>query len=86
MLETQKNIENMEEAIGQHDYHRLCELAHKMLPTFIMLKAGPAVGALQWLESKRNQEVAEEEAQSKSQLIIRQGHHLIHEAQSQLDK
>lgn len=51
--ETKKHISLIEQAVSLHDYQRLCEIGHKMLPTFTMIEAGEAVGALQWLDSKR---------------------------------
>ena len=51
--ETEKHIILIEQAIASKDYQRLCEIGHKMLPTFTMIEAGEAVSALQWLDAHR---------------------------------
>lgn len=83
--ETQKNISLIEHALKDCNYKQLCEIAHKMLPTFIMIKANKAVGALRWLESQRNQTSYEgktaEEASEKAMMVLECARVVIKEAE-----
>ena len=79
--ETQKNISNIQQALNEKNLKQLCEIGHKMLPTFTMLQAGEAIGALQWLESKRNETIVFEEAQEHAMLVLSYARLVIQEAQ-----
>lgn len=68
--ETVKNCQIIQEACKNKDQQHLCEIAHKMLPTFTLLETGKAVDALQWLENKRNQAMNWEETSPKVQCIL----------------
>ena len=54
--ETQKNINKMKNAISKGDTKEICSIAHKMLPTFIMIEAREAIPSLQWLDEHKEQE------------------------------
>ena len=43
--ETEKNLRLIEQALTEKDFKRICEIGHKMLPTFTMLEAGASVTA-----------------------------------------
>lgn len=51
--ESTKNYERMKQALSNKDMADLCNVAHKMLPTFTMIEARKAIPALQWLEFHR---------------------------------
>ena len=82
--ETEKNIKLIQLTLEEKNYHNLCEIGHKMLPTFTMIKADEAVRSLQWLESKRNQEISQEgvvqEAREKATIIVQYAQTVILEA------
>ncbi len=48
--ESTKNYERMKQALSNKNMADLCNVAHKMLPTFTMIEARKAIPALQWLE------------------------------------
>lgn len=79
--ETEKNIHLMEKATAEKDMKTLCEIAHKMLPTFIMLKVKASIPSLQWLEGKRNSTSYTEEADEKVQTILENTRTLLKAAQ-----
>ena len=64
--ETEKNLLRMKQAVAGRDMGGLCSVAHKMLPTFVMIEAKEAVAALLWLEEKRGKAVSWEEAEEKA--------------------
>ena len=51
--ETRKNLKKIQDAMQMEDMESLCAVAHKMLPTFIMIEARKAIPSLQWLEQQR---------------------------------
>ena len=86
MQETEKNISYIQQALTNKDLKRLCEIAHKMLPTFIMLEAGESVDALKWLESKRNQPISYEEAVNKAEIVLVYARAVVKDAQKRCIK
>lgn len=52
--ETEKNINKLKIAIEEKDTITICSIAHKMLPTFIMIEAKSAIPSLQWLDEHKN--------------------------------
>lgn len=68
--ETQKNIDLLEKALGQKDTRSLCAIAHKMLPTFVMIEAKDAIPSLQWLDSNKEKNADYETAESHGQKIV----------------
>lgn len=68
--ETKRNIRKMEDAIAAHDTNGICAIAHKMLPTFIMIEARDAIPALQWLDEHKGKATDHEEACRHAYTII----------------
>ena len=62
--ESTKNYERMKQALSNKDMADLCNVAHKMLPTFTMIEARKAIPALQWLEFHRGNTDLSDEALS----------------------
>ena len=60
--ESTKNYERMKQALSNKDMADLCNVAHKMLPTFTMIEARKAIPALQWLEFHRGHTDLSDEA------------------------
>lgn len=60
--ESTKNYERMKQALSNKDMADLCNVAHKMLPTFTMIEARKAIPALQWLEFHRGNTGLSDEA------------------------
>ena len=60
--ESTKNYERMKQAQSNKDMADLCNVAHKMLPTFTMIEARKAIPALQWLEFHRGNTDLSDEA------------------------
>lgn len=60
--ESTKNYERMKQALSNKDVADLCNVAHKMLPTFTMIEARKAIPALQWLEFHRGNTDLSDEA------------------------
>lgn len=60
--ESTKNYECMKQALSNKDMADLCNVAHKMLPTFTMIEARKAIPALQWLEFHRGNTDLSDEA------------------------
>lgn len=60
--ESTKNYERMKQALSNKDMADLCNVAHKMLPTFTMIEARKAIPALQWLEFHRGNTNLSDEA------------------------
>ena len=60
--ESTKNYEHMKQALSNKDIADLCNVAHKMLPTFTMIEARKAIPALQWLEFHRGNTDLSDEA------------------------
>lgn len=68
--ETKRNIRKMEDAIAAHDTNAICAIAHKMLPTFIMIEARDAIPAMQWLDEHKGKATDHEEACRHAYTII----------------
>lgn len=60
--ESTKNYERMKQALSNKDMADLCNVAHKMLPTFTMIETRKAIPALQWLEFHRGNTDLSDEA------------------------
>jgi len=60
--ESTKNYERMKQALSNKDMADLCNVAHKMLPTFTMIEARKAIPTLQWLEFHRGNTDLSDEA------------------------
>lgn len=69
--ETRKNIIKMNEAIDRGDTTEICAIAHKMLPTFIMIEAREAIPALQWLDEHKNKGTDPATAEAHAHMIIK---------------
>lgn len=68
--ETQKNMEKLQTAISNKDMEALCATAHKMLPTFLMIKAQKAIPLLKWLEQQRGTQIYTPEAEQAAETVI----------------
>lgn len=60
--ESTKNYERMKQALSNKNMADLCNVAHKMLPTFTRIEARKAIPALQWLEFHRGNTDLSDEA------------------------
>lgn len=60
--ESTKNYERMKQALSNKNMADLCNVAHKILPTFTMIEARKAIPALQWLEFHRGNTDLSDEA------------------------
>ena len=69
--ETRKNINKMDDAISRNDIKKICTIAHKMLPTFIMIEAREAIPSLQWLDERKEKSTDTETALTHAHIIIR---------------
>lgn len=78
--ETERSIRLLEQAVHEKDMKQVCAIAHKMLPTFIMIEAKEAVPALQWLENRRGETEYTPEADKAVRLVIRQAGAVVAEA------
>ena len=70
VLETMKNVNQMKKAIEEKNMEILCGIAHKMLPTFVMIDAKEAIPSLLWLESKRGETDFQEKAGEEARKVI----------------
>ena len=68
--ETRKNLEKIQVALQAEDMETLCAVAHKMLPTFLMIEARQAIPSLQWLEQQRGTHTYSPEAARAASLIV----------------
>ena len=68
--ETRKNIIRLKEAIDKKDTMSVCAIAHKMLPTFIMIEAKDAIPSLQWLDEHKGKGMEPTIAESHALKII----------------
>ena len=68
--ETRKNIQKMEDAISCGDTMEICSIAHKMLPTFIMIEANDAIPALRWLDTHKGKDTDPSKAESQARIVI----------------
>lgn len=69
--ETRKNITRMDDAISRNDIKEICAIAHKMLPTFIMIEARKAIPSLQWLNEHKEMSTDSATAVTHAHIIIR---------------
>lgn len=69
--ETRKNITKMDDAISRNDIKEICAIAHKMLPTFIMIEAREAIPSLQWLDEHKEKSTDSETALTHAHIIIK---------------
>ena len=81
--ETRKNIIKMNEAIDKGDTTEICAIAHKMLPTFIMIEAREAIPALQWLDEHKNKGTDPATAEAHAHTVIRIAQEAIEVIQSE---
>lgn len=70
--ETRKNLEKIQAALQAEDMDTLCAVAHKMLPTFLMIEARQAIPSLQWLEQQRGTHTYSPEAAQAASLVIKE--------------
>lgn len=68
--ETRKNLEKLQDALRTEDMDTLCAVAHKMLPTFLMIEARQAIPSLQWLEQQRGTHTYSPEAAQAASRIV----------------
>lgn len=68
--ETRKNLEKIQVALQAEDMETLCAVAHKMLPTFLMIEARQAIPSLQWLEQQRGTHTYSPEATRAASLVV----------------
>ncbi|WP_299234470.1 ATP-binding protein [uncultured Bacteroides sp.] len=68
--ETRKNIRKLNEAINNDNTKEICAIAHKMLPTFIMIEAKDAIPALQWLDEHKEKDTDQATARNHALTII----------------
>ena len=61
----------MECAINEKDTTSICNIAHKMLPTFIMIEAKEAIPSLQWLDKNKSNDIKFSDTETHANLIIR---------------
>lgn len=68
--ETRKNLEKLQDALRTEDMDTLCAVAHKMLPTFLMIEARQAIPSLQWLEQQRGTHTYSPEAAQAARRVV----------------
>ena len=68
--ETRKNLERIQTALQNEDMESLCAVAHKMLPTFLMIEAKKAIPSLQWLERQKGMHDYTSDAAQAASLIV----------------
>lgn len=68
--ETRKNLEKIQVALQAEDMDTLCAVAHKMLPTFLMIEARQAIPFLQWLEQQRGTHTYSPEAAQAATRVV----------------
>lgn len=68
--ETRKNLEKLQDALQTEDMDTLCAVAHKMLPTFLMIEARQAIPSLQWLEQQRGTHTYSPEAAQAARRVV----------------
>lgn len=59
------------------DMESLCAVAHKMLPTFIMIEARKAIPSLQWLEQQRGSSDYRQEAARAASIIVEETKNIL---------
>lgn len=75
--ETRKNLKKIQDAMQMEDMESLCAVAHKMLPTFIMIEARKAIPSLQWLEQQRGNHNYCQEATRAASIIVEETKNIL---------
>lgn len=75
--ETRRNLEKIQTALKKEDMDTLCAVAHKMLPTFLMIEARKAVPSLQWLEQQRGTHTYSPEAAQAANVIVKETQQIL---------
>lgn len=75
--ETRKNLKKIQDAMQMEDMESLCAVAHKMLPTFIMIEARKAIPSLQWLEQQRGNHTYCQEATRAASIIVEETKNIL---------
>lgn len=75
--ETRKNLKKIQDAMQAEDMESLCAVAHKMLPTFIMIEARKAIPSLQWLEQQRGSSDYRQEAARAASIIVEETKNIL---------
>lgn len=75
--ETRKNLKKIQDAMQIEDMESLCAVAHKMLPTFIMIEARKAIPSLQWLEQQRGNHNYCQEATRAASIIVEETKNIL---------
>lgn len=75
--ETRKNLKKIQNAMQMEDMESLCAVAHKMLPTFIMIEARKAIPSLQWLEQQRGNHTYCQEATRAASIIVEETKNIL---------
>lgn len=75
--ETRKNLKKIQDAMQMEDMESLCAVAHKMLPTFIMIEARKAIPSLQWLEQQRGSHNYCQEATRAASIIVEETKNIL---------
>ena len=75
--ETRKNLKKIQDAMQMEDMESLCAVAHKMLPTFIMIEARKAIPSLQWLEQQRGNHTYCQEAPRAASIIVEETKNIL---------
>lgn len=75
--ETRKNLKKIQDAMQAEDMESLCAVAHKMLPTFIMIEARKAIPSLQWLEQQRGNHNYCQEATRAASIIVEETKNIL---------
>ena len=81
--ETRKNKNRITQAINTKSMQELGETAHKMLPTFTLIKAQEALPSLQWLETHRKDSEWDKEAQKHAETVLQCIEEVTEEAECQ---
>lgn len=83
--ETEKNCDNMQQALAGKNMEGITAMAHKLLPLFSLLEVTRCVPALKWMEQKRGTTEVTEEVAEKTRLIIKEAKKVIDEARRQIE-
>lgn len=75
--ETRKNLKKIQDAMQAEDMESLCAVAHKMLPTFIMIEARKVIPSLQWLEQQRGSSDYRQEAAQAASIIVEETKNIL---------
>ena len=78
--ETEQSLKKLNQAAKEKNMERVCAIAHKMLPTFIMIEAKGAVPALRWLENRRGETEYTSEVDKAVRTITEQAQNVLAEA------